>query len=45
MERKSRPANLNFVFMSQSINTHGTEITPGSNVVGKDLKDGCLRHG
>jgi hypothetical protein len=26
-------------------NTHGTEITPGSNVVGEDLKNFWFGHG
>jgi hypothetical protein len=32
------------VFLPEPLNTHGTEIAPGSDVVGKDLEDEGFGH-
>jgi len=45
MKRKSDPANMDVVALLQLINTHGAEVTPGSNIVGKDFQNQRLIHG
>src|SRR5204863_3500971 len=41
MQREVHPLDLHVVFHLQLLNTHGTEIAPGSGVVGEDLhRDG-----
>ena len=37
--------NAYVVGFLEFFNTHGTEITPGSNVVGEDLENFFTRHG
>jgi hypothetical protein len=44
MEGKSDPLDLNVVLFSKSFNTPGNEITPGSDVVGKDFQNNRFRH-
>jgi hypothetical protein len=38
VERKVNPVNLYRIVRLQFFNTHGTEITPGSDVVGENVK-------
>jgi hypothetical protein len=45
MKRKGRPKNFDVIIFLQLINTHGTEITPGSNIIGKDFKNHRCGHG
>ena len=45
VEREATPAQLNPVFLLQSVGTHGTEVAPGSNVIKKNLYHGCAVHG
>ena len=37
MQREMNPLDLDVVFFPEPLDTHGTEITPGSDVVGKDF--------
>jgi hypothetical protein len=45
MKGKDGPAEFDSVFPLQTIGTHGTEVAPGSDIVKKDLYDGCFAHG
>jgi hypothetical protein len=40
MKRESNPADIDFVVPAESFNTPGNEVTPGSDVIRKQLK-GC----
>jgi hypothetical protein len=40
MERESPPANLDIIGIRQFFNTPGNEITPGSDIIGKDFEYG-----
>ena len=44
MEREVHPLDLHVVLRLQPLNTHGTEIAPGSDVVGEDPERDGLRH-
>jgi len=37
MQREVNPLNSDRVIRLQFFNTHGTEVTPGSNVIGEDV--------
>lgn len=45
MEREDAPAQLDSVFLLEAIGTHGTEVAPGSDVIEKNLYNGCAVHG
>jgi hypothetical protein len=45
MERKSTPLNGNLIILSQSVNTPGTEIAPGSDIIGEYFQKNWLGHG
>jgi hypothetical protein len=45
VERETTPAKLYIIFPLQAVGTHGTEIAPGSDVIEKDLYNGCGIHG
>ena len=45
MEREVGDFDLQSVIGLYFLNTPGTEVAPGSNIVGKDLKHQCLCHG
>jgi len=45
MKWKSHPTNMDVIILLQLINTHGTEIAPGSDIIGEDLKNQRLSHG
>ena len=42
MQGKVYPPDLHRVVFFQLLNTHGTEVTPGSDVVGKDVESQFL---
>ena len=44
MQGKRDPLEINLVLLSESVNTPGNEITPRSDVVGKDLQNNGFRH-
>jgi hypothetical protein len=44
MKRKSRPPDPDRILFLQFFNTPGNEITPGSDVVGKDFKNNRFGH-
>ena len=44
VEREVHPLDLHAVLSSELLNTHGTEIAPGSDVVGEDLHRHWLGH-
>jgi hypothetical protein len=44
MERKVHPAQVQIEVLLQLFNTPGTEIAPGSNEIGENLKDDWLLH-
>ena len=44
MKGKRRPANFDLKFFLQSFYTPGTEIAPGSNIIGKYLQNTCCIH-
>ena len=44
MEGKNSQEQFDAVFLLQSVGTHGTEITPGSDVIEKNFYDGCCVH-
>jgi hypothetical protein len=44
MQRESSPANAYVIFVLQSFNTPGNEITPGSDIIGKDFQFDWLFH-
>jgi hypothetical protein len=45
MERKRPPLNGNLIILPQSINTPGTEIAPGSDIIGEYFQKNRLSHG
>jgi hypothetical protein len=45
MERKMNQLYVDVEILFQLFNTHGTEITPRSDVVGKNLKRNGIGHG
>src|SRR4030095_9313529 len=44
VQREVHPLDLHVVLGAQLLNTHGTEIAPGSDVVGEDLERDRLAH-
>jgi hypothetical protein len=44
MQWKMNPPCLDWVIFFKLINTHGTEITPGSDVVGKNVESDFFVH-
>jgi hypothetical protein len=44
MQREMGPYNIDVVSLAEFFNTPGTEITPGSDVVGENLQDKWLSH-
>src|SRR4030095_13798959 len=44
VKREVHPLDLHVVLGAQLLNTHGTEIAPGSDVVGEDLERDRLAH-
>ena len=44
MEGKGPPFDFNLEILPQLFNTPGTEIAPGSDIIGKDLKNLWHRH-
>src|SRR4029453_5353682 len=44
VQREMRPLDLHVVLGPELLNTHGTEVAPGSDVVGKDLERQWLAH-
>jgi len=44
MQGKGGPLNPDVVCPTQSLNTHGAEVAPGSYVVGEDLQNHRLAH-
>lgn len=44
MEGERPPDDLNLEVPAQFFNTPGTEVAPGSDIIGKDLKDSWHRH-
>ena len=44
MEGKSDPLDINLVLIFKPVNTPGNEITPGSDVVGKDFENNRVCH-
>ena len=44
VQRKMHPFNLNIEVCPEFFNTHGTEIAPGSDVVGEDVQGDGLGH-
>jgi hypothetical protein len=44
VERKHSPEQFDAVFLLQAVGTHGTEVTPGSDVIEKNFYNGCSVH-
>jgi hypothetical protein len=44
MEWENAPAQLDPIVPLQTVGTHGTEITPGSDIVEKDLDNRHFGH-
>ena len=44
MEWEVDPTGGNVEVFPESLNTPGTEIAPGSNVVAEDFQDECFAH-
>jgi hypothetical protein len=44
MKRKGPPVDVDFVFFFKFFNTPGNEITPGSDVIGKNFQYWRLWH-
>jgi len=44
MEREDAPTQFYPVFLLQTIGTHGTEVAPGSDIIEKNLYNGCFVH-
>jgi len=44
MQRKVHQGDIDFEIPLQFFNTHGTEVTPRSDVVAEDFQDNQLSH-
>src|SRR3989304_1241022 len=45
VQREMHPLHAHAVLLPEPLNTHGTEIAPGSDVVGEDFEDEGFAHG